>query len=134
MSDRTRGVIVQEIDLTSVKSQLLTHFQEKDPTITAVNISYRWATTTDPQGRDYLICDEGIGAVFSDDDPCEIEVHVDRDARSMSLMPEGIIRFTPTLLADLPRAEIDLADFIRTFGARLEQNFAEHYGILTGTP
>lgn len=137
MSDRQRGVIVQVLDLTPLKPEVIAFFQQNDPTITDVSFSYRWATAVDPKGPHHLICDEGVGWIFSDDDPVEVDVYDATERRNeeghqiMSTVPIGISRFTPSRLADLPREDVDLADFIRRFGDRLERNFHENYMLLT---
>lgn len=142
MADRMRGIIVKVLDLDPLKPQIIEFLQTKDPTVTDIRFGYRWSTIVDEYGRHHLICDEGVGAIFSDDSPIAIDAWDNTERfdpetgnRQMSLIAAATIRLTPADVADLPvTEEVDLADFIREFGARLERNFWINYETITTAP
>jgi hypothetical protein len=79
--------------------------------------TYSYALAKGKAG-DVLICSEGVGYYFQDGEaPLSVTV---MDGNTMSWLD---VTATLDELEELPAAEVDLADFIRVFGARLENNF-----------
>lgn len=123
-STRTRGITVQRLDLTALKAQALTFLQQSKPDVTGVMLSPgNLAIATTPSGKTFVVCDEGVGWEISADKPVVIDVSASRE-NSFDLLPSAAFTLREQEIADLPRGEeVDLADFIRAFGARLESNF-----------
>lgn len=139
-TERTRGITLKVLDLSPLKPDIIKFVQEgKDPTVTDVSFHFRWATITDEFGRQHLICDEGVGAVFSDESPMQIDAwdateRIDPETgnKTFSTMAIVSVHLKPEDIADLPVIEeVDLADFVRVFGARLERNFWDNYLAIT---
>lgn len=92
---------------------------------TAPHAMYEYALAT--AGADtYVICSEGVGWKVSDSEP----LTVDRWNGAAYDMP-----LTEVLHRADNGTDVDLADFVRTFGSRLESNFhAWHYRINSAAP
>jgi hypothetical protein len=80
-----------------------------------------WAYT-EHDGRHFVICNEGVGYEVSMDEPWEVPLYSRRKG-FVSILPSWTVPLTPGEIAPMAGEEIDLADLIRSFGARLEQNF-----------
>ncbi len=85
-------------------------------------------------GKTYLLSSEGVGTAKSLEEGDYLEVDLRRvkepDAFPASIMPKWIININQATLSQFLEDEdlvivdyVDLADFIRTFGQRLETNF-----------
>lgn len=136
--ERTRGVMIQTLDLTPIYEKIAEKIREFKPDVTAVKNTYKWALATDRFGRRLLVCDEGVywgigtnaevrpaGAYG----PAPFDIYDATDRRNeeghllMSIMPLAEVNLSLEDVEPLVSGEVDLADFIRTFGDRLEQNF-----------
>jgi hypothetical protein len=148
MSERTRGVTVRTLDMTSLYEQIAEKVREKiKPDVTAVRTNMKWALATDTYGRTYLACDEGVYWPIGnaedvrnpgDFGPADFEVWDATERRNeetgnllMQMAPIATVPLPLSAVEPLVDGEIDLADFVRTFGARLEQNFRGLYNELT---
>ena len=81
--------------------------------------------------RLYVIGSEGVGYEVTEESPLEINFH-GRKESSFSMFPVVAATLSPAEVRDLPTGEqVDLADHIRTFGGRLEDNFRLWYRTLT---
>jgi hypothetical protein len=141
--ERARGVTVQVLDFTPIYEMVIEKFKTKRPDIDTVG-TYTWALAVDPAGNHYLVCDEGVGGEISDDEAYGVDLW-DRTEREVKETEDGGKAFTLDMMAittarlklsdvreHLPVVEeVDLADFIRTFGARLEDNFWLWHDALT---
>jgi hypothetical protein len=118
---RSRGIFVDVVDFSKLEAEALAWRQESNPDCTKVSV--------------FAICHEGVGFEVSDEEPLELEFHgnylsrnedgvVQANVTTFDFMPFGSYSITPEDLAEYPIKEtVDLADFVRTFGARLENNF-----------
>ena len=78
----------------------------------------------------FILNTEGVGSSVPIEQK-KVELGMTRDDR-MSIMPEWIVKFNADDLKDVPISEkINLADFIRSFGERLESNFRKWDSFLT---
>lgn len=148
-NDRTRGVIVQVLDLSALEADALTYRQKTHPDCYEAKIhGGKIAVATSKHsgtGHLYAICTEGVGPEYgvSDDDPLEIEFHgsyhvrdesgeVDPHKHTFDMLPFAATTLNPTELRSYPiLEEVDLADFIRKFGNRLEVNYWNWYQVLS---
>ena len=122
-AERTRGVTLKRLDLSGLAAQALDVAREagKDYSEARVGVGGSQAVTRDADGTLWILDSEGVGY------PADGEVTF-----PIYLSNEGTIAIMPTMEAKLTEAEldpfitddeVDLADFVRTFGDRLESNF-----------
>lgn len=135
-AERARGVTVKVLDLSDLEAEALEWQKERNPDCTKVNIyGGDWAVA-EKDGHLFAICTEGVGFEVTEEEPLTLEFHgnyVARDEETgeikpnvtkFDVMPFGSYDLIPQDLLDYPVAEEkDLADYVRTFGARLEDNF-----------
>ena len=121
--ERPRGVMLTVLDLTGVVEGA----QKMLPDGETAELAHQpYAAAHGPSGELIVVCHEGVGWIVGDgedQEDLEVPIHV--------RTPTGFSIF-PRYMAHLDRAEVevlmtgelvDLADLIRTFGARLEANF-----------
>jgi hypothetical protein len=119
MNARTRGTMVRVINDDQLSALLIEATGDVNASPT-----YSYALAKGKDG-DLLICSEGVGYYFQDGEaPLSVTI---MDGNTMSWLDA-----TATLdeLEELPTTEVDLADFVRVFGARLENNFWVWHGEL----
>lgn len=133
MSDRARGITITRISLDAEAEQALAYVNAhraldgKEP-FDRVKTPYDWAVGTSPSGTVWLICDEGVGyEVAKGSATVEWYGRFDPkpgEPQTISIFPCVGSTFDLDEVAALPRLDdVDLADFVRSFGARLESNF-----------
>jgi hypothetical protein len=146
--ERKRGVTVKTLDMTPLYERIAEGVRDKiKPDVTAVTTPYNWALATDRYGRSYLVCDEGVYWPIGNDDevrpsgtfgPTDFDVFDATERysasgnRTMSIMALATVKLSLSDVEPLVSGEDDLADFVRTFGARLEQNFWNLREEITG--
>lgn len=82
-------------------------------------------------GRLYAICHEGVGYEVDEDRPLELPVYKQVEGH-ISIFPTFTANLSPDEVRELMTdTEVDLADHIRRFGSRLEDNFWALYRILS---
>jgi hypothetical protein len=142
--ERTRGVTVQRVDFTALHDAWSAEAAKHNPEIIRLESSFSWAIGRDPKGGFHLICSEGVSWPIPPEDPGALRpagypapVEIDLFDRSkpnmIAMFPEAVAKVTMEDLKGHVGEEVDLADFVRTFGARLETNFWATHTILTGT-
>ena len=77
-----------------------------------------------PDGRMLMVHREGVGYEVSDEKPWRFN---DFDPSAPTFTPEDLLEVSLH-----SGVVVDLADWVRTFGARLESNFAQCHAWLTG--
>lgn len=129
-AERSRGVKIQVLDLSSLEASALTFRRIKEPTCTKASIhGGKQAVGTTADGRVFLICTEGVGYEVTEDGGVEFEFHGnyttdEPNVTKFDFMPFASIELSKAELLEYPVAEeVDLADHVRSFGARLEDNF-----------
>lgn len=128
---RQRGVTIEVIDLSELYAKALEMRQETKPEVVRCDSSHRWAKATAPDGTRYVICSEGVGWVVSDTENVDIDLY-DKTEGGFNIVPNLTANLSTTEIDEFPVTEtVDLADFIRTFGDRLEQNFRTWHANLT---
>lgn len=130
--ERERGTMLRLLDMEKLHALVLPDAEVRAPEMTVFEVSFQpWAYGVAPDGRAYVICNEGVGwEVDYEDRKVHIDVHGSRPKADES---GKVFSILPAVTAIMDRAdveeiltdeEIDLADLIRSFGQRLETNFA----------
>lgn len=143
MDERTRGVTVKVIDMQPLYDKWSAEVHARNPEITKVSASFHWAIGQDPNGGLHLICSEGVSWELPPEDAgrlrpagypdlVDIDLYNRTDPDKIAMAPIATVKVAAEDLRDLPAEDKDLADFVRTFGRRLEQNFWVTRDILTG--
>lgn len=112
-TDRPRGIKVRTLDAEALKA------------LTGASPVYSLAYA-EQGGTSYLLCSEGVGWVISESEPAEFDAWFPGMSQGLCRLPFATVRALAT-------DEIDLADFIRVFGSRLESNFYGWHRRLTDT-
>jgi hypothetical protein len=127
MSDRTRGTLIDQLD-----PQALTAFIQKESGIENARPTYEYGFGIDTEGNIALICSEGVGDYPDADGKFTLSLSItspkDADGGYTVGWREATVDIAD--LITLPSTKVDLADFIRVFGARLESNFYIWQGAL----
>jgi len=130
MSDtRTRGITLQRLITTSLAEAVVAKVREGKPEdadrISGVTFGVGDLAITEHKGTTYVICSEGVGWEVSEAEPLELSVYVEYGPSTMTIVPSFTLTLSPSQVAEyLPKGDdVDLADFIRAFGGRLEENF-----------
>ena len=134
--ERERGVTLRLLDLSGIEEVALERYNQhlaidgKEPA-DSMSIGSAPYAVAEKDGVMYVICNEGVGWEITDEDPLILDLYPHTGnsfgifpVMSASLKPEDVRNRTS-------EAEVDLADHIRTFGARLESNFHQWYGVLS---
>lgn len=145
-NERERGVIVKVLDLSAFEAEALEFRQRTHPDCYEAKIyGGKIAFAQTKTGHLYTVCTEGVGPEFgvTFDDPLEVEFHgsyyardehgeINPSSHSFDFLPFASSTLNPDKILSYPVAEeVDLADFIRSFGARLENNFWMWFKVLS---
>ena len=134
---RNSVIVVDVLDLSSIFTEALKRVKDTQPGITAINATHKWGIVATNRGI-FALCDEGVGPnqPVTAEKPLVIDLYADYvidGQRRIGLQPLLRANLTDKDLADLPVKErVNLADFIRRFGHRLEDNFEIWNAALTG--
>jgi hypothetical protein len=112
------------LDLTKQMAAALAKYQEAHPDsdVTKAESEKGWALATAPDGTDYLVCEEGVGYPLHDTDNT-FDVWFSSE-HSFQMLPAMTLTLTADEVKALATGEVvDLADHVRVFGGRLEDNF-----------
>lgn len=122
-TDRPRGITLRLLDFSAFTAEITAAQTEYD----TLKIDYQYAVGTDSQGRTWAICSEGVGSEVTDKGGLIVDWRGERKTEtgySFSMFPTARYEFDLADVAERTTEEtVDLADFVRAFGARLEQNF-----------
>lgn len=99
---RKRGTMVRTIVMP----------EDRQP---AYRYALAWAGTTA-----YVICSEGVGWRVADDAPLTVDGYVKTD--DGLAVTSWDMSLAEVLTASVTGDDVDLADFVRTFGSRLDSN------------
>jgi len=136
--ERTHGIKVYKIDMSKDIEELFTKEKEEDPLLEKIH-TMNWAAFHTRDGKFYVLCDEGVGpeTPVTDDDPLQINIfrtrrkEADKEyPRSVDMSPASAWILNPNDIRKHLGEQMDLADFIRVFGSRLETNFWVWYKLL----
>jgi hypothetical protein len=119
-SNRTRGITLQTIDMDALKEAIRPALEERYPKDQTQNFHFQYRLAfAEHNGKTYAINTEGVGSEVTEEKPFELALYA-----GLAMFPFATLQFTPERLAKAPKGEeVDLADFVRVFGDRLEVNF-----------
>lgn len=154
-AERARGVILQVPDLSELIGQALSYRQKTHPDCYEAKIyGGKYALGKAHTGHLWAICTEGVGYVVSKEEPMEFQFHgsyymreesleddllgrnvpgpIKKGSHTFDVMPFGSVTLSVDDLKGYPiLEEVDLADHVRSFGNRLEDNFWGMHEALT---
>lgn len=117
--ERTRGVILTVLELDDLIADVQRNAAEGE----TVELAHQPYAAAEVNGVLYVICQEGVGWRVTEGEPLELSFHV-RTPTGFSMFPRWTGNVPPEeVRAHMTGESIDLADLIRSFGARLEANF-----------
>lgn len=117
--DRPRGVKLHLLDIHRLEANATE--QLADGSIYSVGFG-PWAAV-EHGDRLYAVCVEGVGYEVTEAQPLELDLYKETPGH-ISIIPSFRALLSPADVRDLiTPEEVDLADHVRTFGARLEGNF-----------
>lgn len=138
MNDRKRGIVLHRLDWDALSKAAVRHLTAAFPEAEWVKARPEWeyviAETTD--GETYVICSEGVGWKVTYSEP--FTMYVAPSWREGRKTVGGMTAETPVFLylnevrKMISTDTVDLADFVREFGSRLENNFWLWHGTLDG--
>jgi len=131
-------VMVRKIDFTGTDefatlSEWYTETHPDKECPTKFRVSHTWGYVDLPDGSLWLVCTEGVG--YGCRERIEVSVHAEWDrttpeqaakgetSAGWSMFPIAELTFTVEEVRALPTEEVNLEDFVRRFGARLENNY-----------
>lgn len=136
--ERPRGTMLTRLDFSDVIDAALARWRsvhdeemaesgEKIVSAKADNMGYGYGLGAD--GKHYVVCTEGVGWEVSEDKNFAMDCYVEWETADgklqMSMMPTFRLTFTlAEVLSARTEETVDLADFVRKFGDRLEVNFS----------
>lgn len=126
MTERERGVLLRRLDIARLEAKVRAEATEsgelQDVERFTVSAGYGYAIA-EHNGTLYALCSEGVGWPVSDDAPLHVDLYL-HEPDTMHLLPRWAVLLSPDEVRALATDEqVDLADFVRRFGARLESNF-----------
>lgn len=132
---RERGTVVRLLDLSTYEAEALefgnAHRDDaKDPWTQARVDQAPMALGVDLKGTAYLIGTEGVGWPLGDDN--EFAVYLSTET-SFQMVPTVAFTLTREQVLDALGDEVDLADHVRVFGGRLEDNFNVWHATLNAS-
>jgi hypothetical protein len=128
--DRARGLMLTTLDFTDVMSKTSDSIRAakaalevEDVDQLIVSFGFGPYAMAEADGKLYVVCHEGVGWEITDEDPLHLGVYVNKPGY-LAIAPEYMVHLAPEeVRACATTEQIDLADLVRRFGARLEQNF-----------
>ena len=142
--ERARGVTVKVLDLSALEAQALEYRQRTNPDCYEARVyASPHAVVEAKDGTLWTICVEGVMYPIDKEQGFVAQFHgsyhlrndegeIEPNKHTFDMMPFGSVEIsTEDLLREYPvKEEVDLADFVRTFGTRLESNFWAAYDEL----
>ena len=132
MSDRSSRVFVKVLNFDELEAKAKESYTKANPDKKNVEMKvlYKWGLVETAEGI-FIICNEGIymEEAITEDNPMYVDVMAEFDnengtGRCFTVFPaiRGRI-FVDDLKQMTTDEEVNLSEFIRTFGARLDSNF-----------
>lgn len=136
-AERARGVELRLLDLSGLTEQALEKYNQhraidgKKPA-TEMRVGNEPYAVMEVGGRLYVVCNEGVGWEVTDESPLEVDLYPQYGPGSFGIFPAMEATLKPSEVRARATGEmVDLADLIRTFGARLEDNFWTWHRVAT---
>jgi len=133
--NRESNVEVTLIDLSDECEKSLPKFQQHNPDIARIYHvgQFGFIETTDGL---FALNDDGVGDTdpITDTNPLQIGICAEYNRegkKSFDAFPQWIVKLTPDDIRRFAGEKQNLADFIRTFGSRLQTNFEKWNDFLS---
>lgn len=127
--ERQRGVILRLLDVSTICANATE--QIGDGTVYESDYT-PWAVAQTVDGLMFVICSEGVGSEVANETPLELNLYA-KVENCITILHSFIVQLTPAEIEPhISDETIDLADLVRTFGPRLEDNFWLWYRRLAG--
>ena len=134
------NVIVSVVDLSDNLKRFLSQWREwhpgSDATAMTIYGASTWGFVETAKGRFYL-CEEGVGHLVETGKGFDLDVGTEKvteEGRSFSFFPVATLSLGWVEQLDLPvTKDVNLAEYIRRFGTRLECNYHEIRSYLEGS-
>lgn len=139
-TDRQRGVMLTLLELDDVVESATTFYKTRHPDREGVTVTMRlgfepYAVADTDHGM-FVVNNEGVGYEVTDSDPLELDLYASFDEggqQSFEVLPSVMSSLSPDDVREHATGEqVDLADLVRVFGARLETNFHVWHRELSG--
>jgi hypothetical protein len=125
---RPRGVTLTLLDLDSLIEQGQELTQGRDE----ISLGHAPYAAAEVDGRLYVVCVEGVGWQVDENTPLSVPIHASSPGH-VSMMPRWVAELSEREVRERMTGQpVDLADLIRTFGGRLEDNFRIWHRTLGG--
>lgn len=134
MSDRVRGVLLAKLDLgEDLAACLRSGKTDFDPEYTKARLQQDLAVFWGRDHSAWVVGTEGVGWKVTPTKPLVVDVFLSKEG-SFDILPRYNLKLTYEDLAPRETDElVDLADWVRVFGSRLEENFwLWHHTIAQG--
>ena len=140
--NRVSDVIVEVFDLSDIKRRALDYANDRlddgvEPWDKVRTYGGDYGRAFDPVGNMFILNTEGVGGSkpVSKEHPVFIEFHASRETgegRCGSVLPVATAEMQDSDFADVPiSGKVNLTEFIRSFGSRLEHNFYSWHSVLS---
>ena len=123
--ERTSNVIVRKVDMTSVLDNALEYWNKVKTEDTWERMDpYSPIGIVDTTEGLYVLCEEGVGDnhAMKEDEPYSVELYGHSKAE-FGIFPSCTAKVPESKFREMSYVEVNLADFVRRFGHRLESNF-----------
>jgi hypothetical protein len=139
---RESNVVVEVLDLSEIQAAALAYANDRlddgnEPWDEVSTYGGAYGRAFDSDGNMFILNTEGVGGSkpVSKEHPVFIEFHASRktdEGTVGTMLPVATAEMHRTDFANVEvMKEVNLADFIRSFGARLESNFDSWNRVLT---
>lgn len=126
--ERESDVMVEVLDLTPAIEEAYAQFEKpEDWNGVGFHTNFKWARAITPEGT-FVLNSEGVGAEDPIDEENSLEIGLYKtfpeEEKKVQIFPSIWAVLNLKDIEDLPvEEEVNLKDFIRSFGRRLETNF-----------
>ena len=122
---------VTTIQAEGLEAQALAFRRKSDSTVTGMRLGFASHGFVETPKGIFAFCSEGVGRALpiTDSAPYELEFYAEWPGdepglTSQEAIPSVTIALTPAELRERAGKQVNLGEFIRTFGARLDGNYA----------
>lgn len=127
---RPRGVTLTLLDLTQVIEDANTWWTSEHQDGSWVEVGYAPYAAAEHNGDLYVVSNEGVGWKITDTSHLILDLYR-KSPNGFGILPAMEASLTPDeVRACMTGEDIDLADLIRVFGRRLEDNFNTWFATL----
>ncbi len=115
-------VILTTLDLSKTQAQADAYVKADKGEQYHAGLGFPLAAIDTPGGL-YVLCNEGVGVKVTDDEPYTLDIYAEQEG-FIAMFPVAQGALKPAAIREAMTGEpVALHDFIRAFGARLEDNY-----------